>query len=377
MGDKIISFKDIQAVPDRSADLEAYVIAHQFNPSKPPKEDDTLLFLQNIPIGSRENIITITGRSKSRKTIAASAIATSFFIEDHHLGFSSQLAKDSKILHIDTEQGYKHYFHSVERIFRDASNKGMPLHANPFNRFTSIHTRDADIPMRLELIDYLVESLRPSVLIIDGLTDLVYDINDQAEATKIGEKFLQISSKYQLLVIGVIHTTKTTGFMTGAIGTIFEKKSETVIKVELMENEPMISNISCQFSRNKPFETFSIEADDHNNYTLVDESKIIKNGQKDFNFYSREQHIDFLDKIFCENVSLSEEKVQKAIKKLANSSLANPINAQTCREWCEKYKMDALLITTPDGLSRAFKPLKPLHDAQLKIDEQKEDDLPF
>lgn len=370
MGDKIISFKDIQGIPDRSTDLAAYISAHQFNPSKSPKEDDTLLFLQNIPIGSRENIITITGRSKSRKTIAASAIATSFFIEDHHLGFSSQLAKDAKILHIDTEQGYKHYFHSVERIFRDAHIPHDP-------RFTSIHTRDADIPMRLELIDYLVESLRPSVLIIDGLTDLVYDINDQAEATKIGEKFLQISSKYQLLVIGVIHTTKTTGFMTGAIGTIFEKKSETVIKVELMENEPMISNISCQFSRNKPFETFSIEADDHNNYTLVDESKIIKNGQKDFNFYSREQHIDFLDNIFGENMSLSEEKVQKAIKRLADTSISNPISPKTSREWVEKYKIDALLIVAPDGLSRAFKPLKPLHDTQLKIDEQKEDDLPF
>jgi len=370
MGDKIISFKDVVSAPDRSADLKAYTEAHRFSPDRPPKEDDSILFLQGIPIGSKENIITITGKSKSRKTIIASALATAMFKEDGFLTFSSDLSPDAKILHIDTEQGYKHYWHSVERIFKDAGLQYDP-------RFTSIHTRDADIPMRLELIDCLVESLRPTVLIIDGLTDLVYDINDQAEATKIGEKFLQISSKYQLLVIGVIHTTKTTGFMTGAIGTIFEKKSETVIKVELMEGEPMISNISCQFSRNKPFETFSIEADDHNNYTVLEESKIIKNGEKDYNLYSREQHIDFLDKIFDKNVSISEQKVQKEIKRLANSSLSNTISSKTAIKWCEKFKMDMLLIPSPEGLTRAFKPVRPLHDVQLKIDTSSDEDSPF
>lgn len=357
-------------IPNRKAAFTQYIESHSFNPANVPREDDTLLFIRNIPIGSRENIITITGKSKSRKTIAASAIATSLFNEEF-LVFASVLPKDARILHVDTEQGYKHYFHSVQRIFRDAS---IPYQ----ERFTSIHTRDADIPMRLELIDHLVESIRPSVLIIDGLTDLVYDINDQAEATKIGEKFLQISSKYQLLVIGVIHTTKTTGFMTGAIGTIFEKKSETVIKVELDEEDKMVSHISCQFSRNAPFPEFSIRADKDGNYSLENEANIEKDGVKDFNFYSKERHIDFLTHIFGKNSSLSEHKLHILIKKHADSFLGNPLSPRNAQEWAAIYKIQMYLVSAPNGdLAIAFKPLQPLHDAQLKIRNSELDDIPF
>jgi hypothetical protein len=339
----LLSFRDVVAT-DPTTDLAAYVKAHKFNSANRPTEDDHILFLHDIPIGSKENIITITGKSKSRKTIAASAIATSIFLPDqqHFLGFHSTLPETANVLHVDTEQGYKHYYHSVERIFRNAST-------DPPERFTSIHTRDADIPMRLALIDYLCELLKPSVLIVDGLTDLVYDINDQAEATKIGEKFLQLSSKYQLLVIGVIHTTKTTGFMTGAIGTIFEKKSETVIKVELDEKDKMLSHISCQFSRNKPFDDFSIRADDNNEYSIENEVNIQVKGEiLPENILPHEFSLLFT-KSFGINQSISAKDLQNSIKKHAKDIINKTISVRNALLFMDSFAKKGLIIQDTAG----------------------------
>lgn len=365
-------FKGISTlVPNRRDVFAQYIEAHRFDPSKHPQDDDTLLYLNNTPVGSRDNIVSITGKAKSRKTVVARAMATSMFKPDGFLGFSSMLPHDAVILHIDTEQGYKHYWHSVDRIFKDASTKKP-------DRFISIHTRDADIPMRLQLINHLVEMHKPSVMIVDGVTDLVYDINDQGEATKLGELFLQLSSKHRMLIIVVIHTTKTTGFMTGAVGTIFEKKSETVIKVEIMEGNPMASDISCQFSRNAPFPTFSIEADKNGDYSVINASEVAINGEKPYEHYTKERHLEFLLHIFDKKQVVSIEKLQSLIKKQADPFMNNPISPQTAKKWIERYRLEMLVVDAPGGVSVALKPVKSLHDVQLKLDADKEkDDMPF
>lgn len=357
---------------DRSAELDAYIKSHRFDPANHPPDDDHILFLGDCPIGSKENIITITGKSKSRKTIAASAIASSIFRgpgSEPFLSFTSNLPDTVPILHIDTEQGYKHYYHSVERIFRDAA-------IDPPARFTSLHTRDADIPMRLDLISHLCASLKPGVLIVDGLTDLVYDINDQAEATKIGEIFLKLSSEYKLLVIGIIHTTKTTGYMTGAIGTIFEKKSETVIKVELDEVDKMVSQISCQFSRNRPFKDFAIRADEQNNYTIENEDNITTKGEIDPNSVPIHDLELLFTRSFGQNQSIQLKELQKAIRKHAKDAINRTVSVKSTDILLDFMGRRGLFYTNP--AHECFKGFTlPIPSPQLEIPKVDDKDLPF
>jgi hypothetical protein len=369
----LLSYKDVAINgEDETAKLVKYIAEHRFDPKQRPTEDDHILFIsqgeEEIPIGSRENIITITGKSKSRKTIAASAIATAMFRSgETFLNFRSTLPEEMPILHIDTEQGYKHYFHSVERM--------LAGHDAP-SRFTSLHTRDADIPMRLQLIEYLCESLKPGVIIIDGLTDLVYDINDQAEATRIGEVFLKLSSKYKLLVIGVIHTTKTTGFMTGAIGTIFEKKSETVIKVELDEKDKMVSHITCQFSRNKPFDNFSIRADDNHQYSIENEANISKKGEIDpLTVPLSDLEILFLHS-FGHNQSISVKDLQKSIRSHSKDDIKQLISERNALLFIDLFEKRCMIEPAGINLFRRG-PGLPKSTNQLEIIPKIDDDMPF
>lgn len=378
--DLIHSVKDMVPVErPAEADLERYIKLHSFDRSRVPKDDDTILFLQGIPIGSRENLVSITGRSKSRKTIAASAIATSIFLpkDGNHLGFSSLLGPDEPLLHIDTEQGYKHYYHSVMRIFDDAGLEQTP------ESFTSVHTRDADIPFRIQIIEYLVKKLKPKVLVIDGVTDLVYDINSQEEATKLGEMLLKWGTAYQMLIIVVIHTTKTTGYMTGALGTVLEKKSETVLMVELDKGDRMASHITCQYSRNAPFSPFSIVADEDGKYSILPESEVAtttkRKGDKNPRDYQDMQHDHLISLLLGPGKKISASNAGKALQQHVKSAWNGEImSGRESKDFLAFYKMRGWLAMDPDLnfiLGVPVLPVEPGSTSQTSF--KLNDDLPF
>lgn len=329
--------------------LEAYIQTHKFDITKKPPENSAVLFYKGIKIGSRGNIVAITGKSKSRKTVVASAFATSFFLaEEEFLGFSSTLGEDEKILHVDTEQGYEHYYESVKRIFDNAGLTEIP------ERFHSVHTRDADIELRLDLIEYMLDVLKPGAVIIDGATDLVYDLNSQEEAVRVGERLLRWSFKYNALFIVVIHTTKTTGYMTGAIGTYLEKKCESALKVEKGEGEDeKYSHVSCQYSRNKSFDAFTIEySEERSRYVIVNEQHIQtkgKGGRKDPSGYSDDVHADILRRIFAYTHVYTDMDLVGKIMHFTPQVTKDKINAKTARSFMKYYSEKTWIFCNAEG----------------------------
>jgi hypothetical protein len=340
--------KALASDPSSPKALEEYVAAHKFDINKKPPEDVAVLLYKDLQIGSRGNIVTITGKAKSRKTVIASAIATSFFLpaEAEFLGFNAALNPDDKILHIDTEQGYYHYYESVVRIFRDA---GVDIP----ERFTSIHTRDAEVGLRIELTEYLLETLRPRVCIVDGVTDFVYDINSQQEAVEVGEKLLQWSYRYDCVIIVVIHTTKTTGYMTGAIGTYLEKKCETSIKVEKPEDNEDISTVTCQFSRNKSFPSFVIEYDPNKNrYIVIDDQAITTKGakgKKSPEAYPPETHKAMITRMFLFREAFKDFELRGSIVSALKHVSGDTIKANQATAWMHYYNEAGLIFCNPEG----------------------------
>lgn len=357
--------------------LRKYIDAHKFDIKRLPAEGDTVLSLQEIAIGSRENIVSITGLSKSRKTIAASAIASALFSQDgaSHLGFTSTLGPKEPILHIDTEQGYKHYYNSVKRIFDNADLSEPP------ERFTSISTRDADIPLRFELLEYMIQDIKPKVLILDGVTDFIYDINSQEEAVKLVERLVHYGSEFGMLIVVVIHTTKGKGFMTGAIGTVLEKKSETVIKVELDEKDRMISHISCQYARNAPFHDFSIVADPEGKYSILNEQEVTTKGPgglKAAAAYADEIHADVIRRLLGINNYVKGTDAIKKIQTFVHEVTKDRISQRQAKGFQEYYLIKCWLVDdAAGGLKPGYAQVKSLPpQAELPLSNYT-DDLPF
>jgi hypothetical protein len=332
-------------------DLETFIASHKFDVTKKPNADAPILFYGDIQIGSRGNILTITGKAKSRKTVIASAIASSMFLNGNSfLGFRSLVKHDEKILHIDTEQGYLHYYESVVRIFRDA---GIPIP----ERFSSIHTRDATVELRIQLLEYLIELLKPAAVILDGVTDLVYDINSQEEATRVGELLLSLSYRFDLLIIAVIHTTKTTGYMTGALGTYLEKKCETSIKVtrddDSEKGDANISHITCQYSRNKAFESFSIEYSERDKrYVVINDQRVSSKGpggRTDPEAFDDSVHKAILTRVFVYRDSYDDHGLKIAISKAIKIVTDNDIRSKVIKTWIDFYSERLWISSGPEG----------------------------
>lgn len=329
--------------------IKKFVETHTFDASKVPEDGDVILYYKEVPLASKTGIITITGKAKSRKTVIASAVASSFFMdpENNFLGFRSMLDPEAKVLHIDTEQGYRHYYESVMRIFRDAGVTVIP------DRFTSVHAREADVQLMIELTEYLLGLLKPAVLIIDGVTDFIEDINDQREAKKLTTRIMKWASSYNMVVIAVIHTTKTTGYMTGAIGTALEKKCESSIKVEKDEDNDNLSHVSCHMSRNKSFPDFTIVFDEEKKqYVVMQETDVIKKGKtgdKSPGAYPDDIHQNILNKIFVVRSRYSDFELKIALINNCRDITGDTINAKMSAKWLRFYNERALLFQDPEG----------------------------
>jgi len=261
-----VSANGLSATPQ---ELKAYLEGHQYADGLEIPDDEGILSYEGNLIGSRGNILAINGRAKSRKSVIASAIMSSAFCPEF-LGFTTTLPKDPRILNFDTEQGYGDWILGSRRVIRDAGLEKSPP------GFLSFHSRDCTVEMRLDLLRYALETYRPDVLVIDGVVDLVYDLNSQEEATKVGGELLTWSVKYNCLIVVIIHLTKSNGYMTGALGTYLEKKCQTAIKCEKVEDDDNVSTISCQYARRKPFASFEISClGDDQSYERLNAGKII------------------------------------------------------------------------------------------------------
>ena len=238
--------------------LKAEIQKHTFDITRVPAKDDGILFINGELVGSKGNIMAVTGKAKARKSVVATSIASACISGGTVLNIECRLKEGEKVVHIDTEQGYSDYYNSVIRILDSAGSDGVP------DNFVSIHERAFDSAQRLKSLEVIFEMHRPAVCIIDGVRDMLADFNSNEETDKVMSMLLRLSLEYNALIVCVIHVTKSHGNMRGALGTALEDKSETVIYVEKYEDRPDASSVKGQYCRHRDFEPFDIVWDEFN-----------------------------------------------------------------------------------------------------------------
>lgn len=366
-------------------ELKKYLEGHQYSDELTVPDDEGILSLDGLIIGSRGNIVAINGRAKSRKSVIAAAMVSACF-SNSFLGFSTEFPRDPKVLHFDTEQGYGDWLEGCHRMITDAGLRSKPA------GFISHHSRDCTVEMRLDLLRYALDIYQPDVLVIDGVTDLVYDLNSQEEATKVGGELMAWSVKYNCLIIVIIHLTKGNGYMTGALGTYLEKKCQTAIKCELDEDNPEeISNISCQYARRRPFRPFGIRYNDQaKQYERTDPTKEITKSVPPGKT-SDEIKTRLINQTFnlC-SAPANEHELKKWISKAADIiGLAQQMTPKDLKAWVSYWRENQLIAPDPDGKILRVERLELLKKAMPSLDfsapengvdhapEHDPDDLPF
>ena len=227
------------------------------------KKGDMLL---PIPIGTYGNFSFVQAPPKTKKTFFISLLASVYLSGKNNFGGSIQGHREDKCLvHFDTEQGHFH----AQRVFKRV------LDMNSNNDVGCYHTyalRTIGFKARIEFIEHIISNKlkdQVGVVIIDGIADLVSDVNNLEESNAVIQKLMEWSAKYKCHIITVIHSNFGSDKPTGHLGSFLEKKCESQIQLEANTVNKEWITVKCKRSRGFPFETFSFEVNEYGLPTVV------------------------------------------------------------------------------------------------------------
>ena len=245
--------KDIREISDEQAVILWQ--ASRLSLSEKYEKAPEILSVKGSVIGTLGNFSASIGKAKSKKTFNVSAIVAAALKNDTVLRYAAELPETKrKVLYVDTEQSPYHCLNVMERIMRMA---GLPDDRNNEN-FEFLALRKYTPEQRIKIVEQAIyHTQNLGLVIIDGIRDMVYDINSPSESTRIISKLMQWTDERQIHIHTILHQNKGDENARGHIGTELNNKAETVLLVEKDKNNGDISKVSAMHIRAMDFEPFA------------------------------------------------------------------------------------------------------------------------
>jgi hypothetical protein len=225
------------------------------------------------------NFSTIIGKAKSRKTFLISLIVAALLRDDILMDKIQGHLKPGKkkIVVFDTEQSSYHALIVLKRILNTA---GVDFETVNLEYYC---LRTFDTKSRRELIEHKLNN-DPSIglAVIDGIRDLVSDINSPEEATLITNLLLKWTEERNIHIITVLHQNKADNNARGHVGTELINKSESVLSVTKDADNNERSIVSPEYFRGMEFKPFTFGVNEHGLPYVIEnwEPKVEGNGKR-------------------------------------------------------------------------------------------------
>ena len=240
--------------------LSDILIVSQIKATDTYETPPQIIWIDNSTIATLGNFSASTGKAKSKKTFNVSAIVAASLAGRQILNYRAHLPEGKQqVLYVDTEQSRFHCHNVLERILRLA---GLPTTCDNEN-LDFICLREYSPSVRIEVIDYALRQGKGyGLVIIDGIRDLMLDINSTGESVEVINKMMEWSSKYNLHIHCVLHLNKGDNNVRGHIGTEMSNKAETVLVISKSNENPAISEVHALHIREKEFKPFAFTVDE-------------------------------------------------------------------------------------------------------------------
>jgi hypothetical protein len=232
-----------------SSDLSIYVDKHY---DKPPTCIEIWQHGEKHRFGTLGNFSVIGGKGKSRKTFFISALIGAALGGNKILNICSDFNK-KRIVFFDTEQSeYDLYWAARRAVLLNQ----ITYHPTNYDVFC---LRPLSPIERVAFIEnYLEQTMNVGYIVIDGIRDLLTDINSPEQATEITTKLMQWTKVYDIHASVVLHENPGSDKLRGHLGTEVQNKAETVISIEKPTDNPTVSRVIPKFIRgSKEFDEFA------------------------------------------------------------------------------------------------------------------------
>lgn len=220
---KIISMKDLDELQSGRITPEMEL---------PPMQP--LFSIHGVPCFYRGELTADCGKAKSGKTTFLSILMAAT-IKREMLAVERLTDEPLKVLWIDTEQSQQ----STQEILKERIMPLAGVDKLDDTQFYAYNLRGAGFEKRGRMVDVAIRSIKPDICIIDGVKDLMTDINDAVQATLIMEKLMELAKEMNCCIVCVLHQNKSEQDrnMRGSIGTELTNKAFEVFQCSILGDD--------------------------------------------------------------------------------------------------------------------------------------------
>ena len=148
-----------------------------------------------------------------------------------------------RICLIDTESSDYDFYNTINKIKGFSQLNELP----PF--FDAFQVREDSSVIIIQMIErYLQLNIDCSIIIIDGLLDLINNLNDERESSLLTKYLKRITKQYNILLISVLHQSKSNLATTGHIGSACDRFAQSTLDIT-KDKEKNTYVLSSRFMR--------------------------------------------------------------------------------------------------------------------------------
>lgn len=197
---------------------------HRILPDSELQQVEFLFKMFKKPCFARGELVGVSGKAKSGKTFVCSILMALCF-RNQVLSVDRIEPRRLHVLWYDTEQSEE----STQDILKNRilPMTGLSESQFPKELFDVFNVRGEPYSERLPLLETAVSRYKPDLVILDGIRDLVADINDGVVAQEVVERLMHLASEQRCSIVCVLHQNKSVEDrnLRGWIGTELKNKA--------------------------------------------------------------------------------------------------------------------------------------------------------
>ena len=215
--------------------------------NNPPAMSETLISINDVPLGTQGNLLGITGGEGTGKSnYVGSLIAGTIgkFEKIDTLGTSVLRNDNNKaVLLYDTEQSEVQLYKNISGTLKRGKLNTMPEYFKAYC-LTSMSRRERmqAIVQSMDKFHYQFGGIQ--IVVIDGIADLVRCANDEAESVGVIDELYRLAGIYKTCIVCVLHFIPNGLKLRGHLGSELQRKAAAILAIEQDEN-PQVSVIKA------------------------------------------------------------------------------------------------------------------------------------
>jgi hypothetical protein len=209
------------------------------------EEEEFLFKLNGVPCCPRGDLSIMTGPAKTGKTNVA-AMLMACCVNRQVLGFERIREEPLKVMWLDTEQSLM----TTKNLLTDRIGRMIGQDTFPDEQFFVFNVRQHTPEERKEKLTLAIETYQPDICFIDGIADLMTDINSGPDSVELMQQLLTLASVNKCNITSMIHLNRSGDKLNlrGWIGTLLVQKSYEAFNCDKSDKKHTFS-VELTFSR--------------------------------------------------------------------------------------------------------------------------------